>query len=69
MGSSLMSCLKYRQQDYPEQNQEAAWQELEHLAANGKMLLFVDNVGKYQKVVRSKNVSDIFRLLKILLKC
>ena len=46
MGSSLMSCLKYRQQDYPEQNQEAAWQELEHLAANGKMLLFVDNVDK-----------------------
>lgn len=44
MGSSLMSCLKYRQQDSPEKNQEAAWRELEYLAAAGKLLLFVDNV-------------------------
>ena len=44
MGASLMSCLKYRQQGAPEQNQEAAWKELEYLAADGKLLLFVDNV-------------------------
>lgn len=44
IGSSLMSCLKYKQQDSPEQNQEAAWQELEYLASGGKLLLFVDNV-------------------------
>ncbi len=44
MDSSLQSCLKFKQQDNPEQNQEAAWQELEYLAADGKLLLFVDNV-------------------------
>lgn len=44
MSGSLMNCLKYRQQDSPEQNQEAAWRELEYLAADGKLLLFVDNV-------------------------
>jgi len=46
MGSSLQSCLKFKQQDAPEQNQEAAWRELEYLAADGKLLLFVDNVDK-----------------------
>lgn len=44
MGSSLQNCLKFKRQDNPEQNHEAAWQELEHLAADDKLLLFVDNV-------------------------
>lgn len=44
MGSSLQNCLKYKEQDNSEQNQEAAWKELEYLAADGKLLLFVDNV-------------------------
>ena len=44
MGSSLQNCLKFKQQEKPEQNQEAAWRELECLAADGKLLLFVDNV-------------------------
>ncbi len=46
MGSSLQNCLKFKQQDSPEQNQEAAWKELEYLASDGKLLLFVDNVDK-----------------------
>lgn len=46
MGSSLQNCLKFKQQDRPEQNQEAAWRELEYLAADGKLLLFVDNVDR-----------------------
>lgn len=46
MGGSLQSCLKFKQQDSPEQNQEAAWRELEYLAADGKLLLFVDNVDR-----------------------
>lgn len=46
MGSSLMSCLSYKEQDNPELNQEAAWKELQHLASDGKLLLFVDNVDK-----------------------
>ncbi len=46
MGSSLQNCLKFKQQDSPEQNLEAAWRELEYLAADGKLLLFVDNVDK-----------------------
>lgn len=44
MGSSLQNCLKYKEQDNPEQNREAAWKELEYLSADGKLLLFVDNV-------------------------
>ena len=44
MESSLQNCLKYKKQDNPEQNKEAAWRELEDLAADGKLLLFVDNV-------------------------
>lgn len=44
IGSSLQNCLKYKKQDSLEQNQEAAWKELEYLASNGKLLLFVDNV-------------------------
>ena len=46
MGSSLQNCLKFKRQDSPEQNQEAAWRELEYLSADGKLLLFVDNVDK-----------------------
>ncbi len=44
MDSSLQRCLKYKEQDNPEQNREAAWRELEYLASDGKLLLFVDNV-------------------------
>ncbi len=44
MGSSLKKCLKYKEQENPELNQEAAWKELEYLASEGKLLLFVDNV-------------------------
>ena len=44
MGGSLQNCLKFKQQEKPEQNQEAAWKELEYLASGGKLLLFVDNV-------------------------
>ncbi len=46
MGSSLQSCLKFKEQERQEQNQEAAWRELEYLAADGKLLLFVDNVDR-----------------------
>ena len=46
MGGSLQNCLKFRQQEKPEQNQEAAWKELEYLASDGKLLLFVDNVDR-----------------------
>ncbi len=46
MDSSLQNCLKFKQQNSPEQNQQAAWRELEYLAADGKLLLFVDNVDK-----------------------
>lgn len=46
MDSSLQRCLKYKEQDNPEQNREAAWMELEYLASDGKLLLFVDNVNK-----------------------
>ncbi len=44
MGSSLLECLKYKKQERAEQNLEAAWRELEYLASDGKLLLFVDNV-------------------------
>lgn len=50
MGSSLQNGLKYKRQESPEQNQEAAWRELEYLAADGKLLLFVDNVDRPVKV-------------------
>ncbi len=46
MNSSLQNCLWFKKQENPELNQEAAWRELEHLALNGKLLLFVDNVDK-----------------------
>ena len=46
MDSSLMKCLRYKEQDSPELNKEAAWKELEDLASEGKLLLFVDNVDK-----------------------
>lgn len=46
MGSSLQNCLKYKKQEQAEDNLEAAWRELEYLASDGKLLLFVDNVDK-----------------------
>ncbi len=46
MGSSLVKCLRYKEQDDPELNQEAAWRELGNLALKGKLLLFIDNVNK-----------------------
>ncbi len=46
MNSSLQNCLWFKKQENPELNQEAAWRELEHLASDGKLLLFVDNVDK-----------------------
>ncbi|MDE7203896.1 MAG: hypothetical protein K2O91_18845, partial [Lachnospiraceae bacterium] len=46
MDSSLMECLRYKTQDTPKLNKEAAWRELEYLASGGKILLFVDNVDK-----------------------
>lgn len=46
MGSSLRSCLKYKEQESQKANQEAAWRELEYLASDGKLLLFVDNVDR-----------------------
>lgn len=60
MGSSLQNCLKFKQQDSPEQNQEAAWRELEYLASDGRLLLFVDNVnvtiGEDAGLGRLKNI-------------
>ncbi|MDE6889540.1 MAG: tetratricopeptide repeat protein, partial [Eubacterium sp.] len=44
MDSSLQKCLKFKKQDNPEQNLEAAWKELKYLASDGRLLLFVDNV-------------------------
>ncbi|MCH5269313.1 MAG: tetratricopeptide repeat protein, partial [Lachnospiraceae bacterium] len=46
MGSSLQNCLRYKEQSDQKLNQEAAWRELEYLASDGKLLLFVDNVNK-----------------------
>lgn len=44
MNSSLQECLVYQRQEDPELDKEAAWKELEYLASDGKLLLFVDNV-------------------------
>ncbi len=49
MESSLQKCLFYKKQENPEANKEAAWRELEYLAADGKLLLFVDNVNVTMK--------------------
>jgi len=46
MDNSLQNGLKFKKQDSPEQNKEAAWRELEYLASGGKLLLFVDNVDR-----------------------
>lgn len=46
MGSSLQTCIKFKKQNNPENNLEAAWQELEYLASGGKLLIFVDNMNK-----------------------
>ena len=60
MGSSLQKCLKYKKQEQPEANQEAAWRELEYLASDGKLLLFIDNVN-----VSIGSDSSLERLKKI----
>lgn len=44
MVESLQRCLVYKKQDRAGQNEEAVWRELEYLASDGKLLLFVDNV-------------------------
>lgn len=44
IGVSLQRCLRYKKQDNPKMDREAAWKELEYLAADGKLLLFIDNV-------------------------
>lgn len=44
MNTSLQRCLKFKEQERQEDNLEAAWSELEYLASDGKLLLFVDNV-------------------------
>ena len=44
LNNSLQDCLKFKKQEHPEHNLEAAWKELEYLASDGKLLLFVDNV-------------------------
>ncbi len=44
MDSSLTTCLKFKEQEDPKRNIEAAWKELEYLASNGRLLLFIDNV-------------------------
>lgn len=54
MGSSLISCLKFKQQESPEQNQEAVWRELEYLASDGKLLLFVDNVDEILEIFKKR---------------
>lgn len=46
MGNSLQKCLLYKKQEDPKLDKEAVWRELEYLAADGKLLLFVDNVDK-----------------------
>lgn len=46
INSSLVKCLRFRKQDNPEQDSEAAWREIEYLSANGKMLLFIDNINQ-----------------------
>lgn len=46
MNNSLHTCLKFKKQERQEDNLEAAWRELEYLASDGKLLLFVDNVNK-----------------------
>ena len=46
MNTSLQRCLKFKKQERQEDNLEAAWRELEYLASDGELLLFVDNVNK-----------------------
>ena len=46
MDSSIVNCLKYKKQADCELNLQEAWRELEYLASDGKLLLFVDNVTK-----------------------
>lgn len=58
--SSLLSCLKYKEQDRAEDNKEAVWRELEYLASDGRLLLFVDNVN-----VSMREDSGLKRLMNI----
>ena len=44
MDSSLIKCLRFKKQEDPQRNIEAAWRELEDVASNGRLLLFIDNV-------------------------
>ncbi len=60
MNSSLQECLRYKKQENPELNKEAAWRELEYLASDGKLLLFVDNVN-----VTVKDDPSLERLKKL----
>ncbi len=60
MNSSLQKCLRYKEQENPELNKEAAWRELECLASDGKLLLFVDNVN-----VTVKDDPSLERLKKL----
>lgn len=49
LGSSLQKCMNYKQQENSEVNQEAAWTELEYLASDRELLLFIVNVDKPMK--------------------
>ncbi len=60
MNSSLQECLRYKKQENPELNKETAWKELEYLASDGKLLLFVDNVN-----VTVKDDPSLERLKKL----
>ena len=66
MDSSLQNCLKYKKQENSEMNKEAAWRELEYLASDGKLLLFVDNVNvsinKDPSLQRLKTLSGVIIL-------
>ncbi len=57
MDSSLMNCLKYKQQANPEKNCEAVWKELEYLASGGKFLLFIDNVN--MNIIKDKGLQRL----------
>ena len=60
MNSSLQECLRYKEQENSKLNKEAAWRELECLASDGKLLLFVDNVN-----VTVKDDPSLERLKKL----
>lgn len=41
---SILQCVRYKKQENPVMNVSAAWEELYHVASNGRLLLFLDNV-------------------------